>query len=175
VILFVGAVFAAIMSSADSALLSVASSVTQDIVRPAGGIEDQRRLTRLGKLISTLVMAGSVSLAILLPQNIWQLIEIKAELLAQTAPALLLGLHWKHLRTAPVIGGFLAGTGITLGFLIGHFLFPELVVRRPFGIHAGVLGLAVNIALVWALQRAGGESSECSVRRANGAGRDAPS
>jgi Na+/proline symporter len=38
VILFVEAVFAAVMPSADSALLLVASSVTQDIVWPAGRI-----------------------------------------------------------------------------------------------------------------------------------------
>lgn len=158
VVLFAGAVFAAIMSSADSALLSMSSSVTQDIARPLSGIEDQRRLTRLGKLISTVVMGLCVTLAIMLPQSIWQLIEIKAELLAQTAPALLLGLHWTRLRTLPVLAGFLAGTGVTLGLIVGNFFLPETVAHRPFGIHAGVIGLVVNVALVASLQRAGAKT-----------------
>ncbi|MCG6867500.1 MAG: hypothetical protein LJE91_01860 [Gammaproteobacteria bacterium] len=130
-------------------------------------------MTRLGKLISTLVMARSASLAILLPQNIWQL-KIKTELPAQTAPALLLGLHWKHQKSAPLVAGFLTGTGITLGFLIGHFLFPQAGRPPPLWQSRQCPWARGQHRPDLALQRAGGESSEASVRHANRAGRDAP-
>jgi Na+/proline symporter len=148
VVLFVGAVFAAIMSSADSALLSVASSVTQDIARPLVRIATEAQLTRLGKTVSALVMAGAVLLAIHLPQSIWQLIEVKTELLAQTAPALLLGLHLKGLRGRSVLIGFVVGTVVTIFFLVGSFVVPEFIPRRPLGVHAGLVGLFANLILI---------------------------
>jgi SSS family solute:Na+ symporter len=148
VVLFVGAVFAAIMSSADSALLSVASSVTQDIARPLARISNESQLTRLGKIVSALVMIGAVVLAIRLPQSIWQLIEVKTELLAQTAPALLLGLHWKALRGRSVLIGFVVGIAVTIFFLVGSFLAPELIPGRPLGVHAGLVGLLANLMVI---------------------------
>jgi SSS family solute:Na+ symporter len=89
-------------------------------------------------------MAGCTFLAIVLPQNIWQLIQIKTELLAQTAPALILGIHWKGLRGGPVLAGFLVGTGFTLFFLIGNFVSPNQIPHRLWNIHAGLWGLALN-------------------------------
>lgn len=153
VILFVGAVFAAIMSSADSALLSMASSVTQDMARPLTGLENQRRLTRIGKWVSAAVMALSMVLALRLPQNIWQLIEIKTELLAQTAPALLLGLYWRALRGGAVLAGFAVGTGVTLFYLVGHVVLPDGIPKRPLGIHAGLWGLAANVTTLYLMTR----------------------
>lgn len=60
------------------------------------------------------------------------------------------------LSALPVLAGFLAGTGITLGFLVGNFLLPDMISHRPFGIHAGVLGLAINVTLELTLQRVRG-------------------
>lgn len=152
-ILFVAAVFAAIMSTADSALLAIASSATQDLFRPLMRTQDQGRLTLLGKITSTAVMALCALLAANLPASIWQLIEIKTELLAQTAPPLVCGLFCRRLRVGPVLIGFLAGTAFTLFFLLGNFFAPDLIAHRPFGVHAGLIGVALNFALIAGLSR----------------------
>jgi len=153
VVMFVAAVFAAIMSTADSALLAIASSATQDLVRPAAKIHDQKRLTLLGKVISTGVMLACAILAINLPASIWQLIQIKTELLAQTAPPLLCGLYCRNLRGGAVLAGFIAGTAFTLFFLIGAYLAPDAIPHRPGGVHAGLWGVLLNFAVIEVARR----------------------
>ncbi len=147
VVLFVGAVLAAIMSTADSALLSLASSVTKDLFQPTNKRLSQVQLTLIGKTCSWGIMAIATCLAILLPQNIWTLIQIKLELLIQCAPALLLGLHLKHLKASAVLSGLIVGIVITVGHLIGTQVF-ELFPSKPFGLHAGLWALFANLATV---------------------------
>ena len=91
------------------------------------------------------MMALMVYLAINLPSTIWWLIQIKLEILAQIAPAVMLGIHVKALRTQDVMAGLLVGVGITLLFL----LTP--LPSKPFGFHAGVLALGINFTVVWGL------------------------
>jgi len=156
--IFIAAVVAAIMSTADSVLLAIASSATQDLLRPIIKTDNQRRLTLYGKVISLTVMIICIALAANLPQSIWKLIQIKVELLAQTAPALVLGLHFKQLRGREVFAGFVVGTAFTLFCQIGAALdwqgslpkdFPNLAL--PFGIHAGIWGLLLNVGVIFGL------------------------
>jgi Na+/proline symporter len=65
----------------------------------------------------------------------------------QIAPALLLGLHVSWLRTLPVLAGFIAGTSVTLFLIIGSFL-NSAIPEKPFGIHAGLAGLGVNLLVL---------------------------
>jgi SSS family transporter len=150
IILFLAAVFAAIMSTVDSALLSISSMITQDIYRPLRPRASEEHLTAVGKGVSWCIMAVAVALAIVLPQTIWRLIEIKLELLMQVAPALLLGLHVRSLRAGPVLWGFVGGTVVTLFLTVGSFI-TEAIPAKPWGIHAGLAGLFVNLAVLWAV------------------------
>jgi SSS family solute:Na+ symporter len=59
-ILFVGAVIAAITSTIDSALLSISSILTQDFIRPRMRRFSEARLTFIGKLLSWGIMAVAV-------------------------------------------------------------------------------------------------------------------
>lgn len=152
IVLFVGAVLAAIMSTADSALLSIASSVTRDLVQPFKANLSDARLTLFGKGCSWIVMGLAVLLAIILPHGIWALIQIKLELLIQCAPALLLGIHSTRLNAKAVLAGFLAGTVLTLVFLIGAF-FTDAIASRPYGVHAGILGLILNLVVIAVVHR----------------------
>lgn len=147
VILFLAAVFAAIMSTVDSALLSISSMITQDLYRPLNPAMSEERLTRLGKWISWGLMALMVPLAINLPQTIWWFIQIKVELLVQALPALLLGLYWSRVQTGPALWGFLVGTGVTLLFAVGSN-FVDAIPAKPFGMHGGLWALILNIVIV---------------------------
>jgi len=143
VILFLAAVFAAIMSTVDSALLSISSMITQDLYRPAFPEVPEERLTGIGKWLSWLLMGFMAPLAIYLPQTIWWFIQIKVELLVQALPALLLGLFWRRAAAGPALWGFLTGTALTLVFAVGSH-FAEAIPARPWGLHGGLWALALN-------------------------------
>jgi len=151
-ILFISAAVAAVMSTVDSALLAVSSLATQDFYRRIRPNSSQRKLTYIGKIISWLVMALAVVLAIKLPQTIWKLFEIKLELLCQIAPAIFLGVHMKNLPGKAVFYGLIIGTGIALFIMVGHWVYPA-VPSKPLGIHGGVWGLMANGLVVWYNQK----------------------
>lgn len=146
-VLFVAAVVAAIMSTVDSALLAISSIVTQDVYRPARPDATQGRLTAVGKASSWAIMAVAAALAIVLPQTIWRLTEIKLELLCQVAPAVLLGIHNPRLSARAVYTGMLAGTALTLALMSAHWLGAD-ISTKPLGIHAGIWGCTLNFAIV---------------------------
>ena len=141
--LFVAAAIAAIMSTVDSAMLAIASLFTQDIYHQHNPETSQKRLTLVGKLFSWILMAVMVYLAISLPSTIWWLIQIKLEILCQVAPAMMLGVHFKEVKSSSILCGLLVGLGFTLLFLLSPL--PD----RPFGFHAGVVGLALNALIVY--------------------------
>ncbi len=140
--LFVAAAVAAIMSTVDSAMLAIASLFTQDIYHQHNPEASQKKLTLVGKLFSWILMAVMVYLAISLPSTIWWLIQIKLEILCQIAPAMMLGVHFKTVRSSSILYGLLFGLGFTLLFLLSP------LTDRPFGFHAGVIGLILNALVV---------------------------
>ena len=100
-VLLIYAVLAAMMSTADSALLSISSMVSKDIygaiVRPDA---TEGQLTRVGKLCSWILLALLVGLAIALREQatLIQIIDRKFDLLVQMVPAFMLGMRCKGLR-----------------------------------------------------------------------------
>ena len=82
-IVFLGAL-AAIMSTADSVLLSLGSIAMKDL---AGRRQDDPETTRLGKRISVAVMVAMALLALVARDvTLWGIIELKMELLIQCVP-----------------------------------------------------------------------------------------
>ncbi|MEM1060177.1 MAG: sodium:solute symporter family protein [Verrucomicrobiota bacterium] len=145
---FLAAVLAAIMSTIDSALLSLSSMFTQDFYRHWRPHLSQAQLTLAGKFFGAGVMALMVGGAIALPSTIWALIQIKIELLVQAAPAMLLGLHVPRLRAGSILAGLIAGTALTLGLLLAANFTGESFFSRPFNLHAGLWGLMLNLVTV---------------------------
>ncbi len=134
VLVFLGAL-AAIMSTADSVLLSFGSMVAKDLLdRPRHGAAT----TRLGKRIAAGAMVAMAILALVARDvTLWGLIELKMELLIQCVPAFLLALHWRGLRAGPTLVGVLVGTAVVgTGLALGS--------TRLAGIHVGVIGLSMN-------------------------------
>jgi Na+/proline symporter len=139
VLVFVGAL-AAIMSTADSVLLSLGSVVAGDLM---GRERDAPATTRVGKNAAALVMAGAVVLALTPRLTLWRLIELKMELLIQCVPAFLVALHWRRLDARAALAGILVG-----GVLAGGA--AAWGIKRVGGVHVGVIGLAVNLAVAMA-------------------------
>lgn len=147
IILFISAAVAAIMSTVDSALLAISSIFTQDIYRPVRPHSSQRHLTTMGKIFSWSIMGFMAYLATILPQTIWKLIEIKLQILCQVSPAIFLGVHIKSLRHTAVLYGIIAGICVTVFIMYADTLGLR-IPPKPWGFHAGVLGLAVNFMTI---------------------------
>jgi Na+/proline symporter len=140
-VVFMGAL-AAIMSTADSVLLSLGSIAAEDL---AGRPHDAVETTRLGKRIAAGVMVAMAAVALVAREiTLWGLIELKMELLIQCVPAFLLALHWRGLRAIPATAGLVVGCLVALAGL-------ALDVKRVEGVHIGVIGLAANLAIAFAL------------------------
>lgn len=147
IVLFLSAAIAAIMSTVDSALLAISSLVTNDIYGRYKPEASQSVLTKMGKIASWAIMAVAVYMAIVLPQTIWRIMEIKLELLCQIAPSIFLGLHYKNLKGNAVFAGAAAGTIIAVGIMMINYFVPAFPVK-PWGIHAGIWGLMVNVSIL---------------------------
>jgi len=143
IVLFIAAAVAAIMSTVDSAMLAIASLFTQDIYHQHYPKASQKKLTYIGKVFSWALMALMVYLAITLPSTIWWLIQIKLELLCQIAPAIMLGVHFKTIRSSSILYGLLVGLAFTLIFLLSP------LPNKPLGFHAGVIALSLNLLIIY--------------------------
>ena len=152
IVMFLAAAIAAIMSTVDSALLAISSTVTQDLFRKIKPDSSQKELLLFGKSISWVIMLVAVIMAINLPQTIWQLFQIKLELLCQIAPAIFLGVHIKSISSKSILIGIYIGTLIALSIMIGNWIgFP--IPIKPFGIHAGLWGLIFNCLAIFTIDR----------------------
>jgi len=142
------AVVAAIMSTADSCLLSLASIFTKDVAARIKGLDTHQseRFTGQAPIFSIGIMIVLVLLALNPLTTLWGLLVIKFEILIQLSPAFVLGTL--HERTDPrafsardILTGLIAGlcVAITL-YSTGH--------KMVGGLHAGTIGVTVNYLLV---------------------------
>lgn len=134
VLVFLGAL-AAIMSTADSCLLSLGSVVAGDLLQRSGR---DPATTRLGKWSAAGILLLMIPLALAGQLTLWRLIELKMELLIQGVPAFLIAMHWARLRAWPTFFGLCAGTACAVILALAD-------VRTIGGVHAGVVGLGVNV------------------------------
>ena len=137
VLVFVGAL-AAIMSTADSVLLSLGSVVAVDLL---GRPRSDPATTQLGKRVGMAAMAVAIAIAWSPQLDLWRLIELKMELLIQCVPAFMLAIHWKRLDARSTLAGLVVGAVLAGGAaLLGE--------SRIGGVHVGVIGLAVNVGVL---------------------------
>lgn len=140
-IIFFGAIVAAIISTADSVLLSFSSLISSDVygkfINPKA---KERKKVLVGKIVGIIAVGILLIIAWNPPGTLYQIFVLKFELLVQVFPAFVLGLYWKRLAAAPVFWGMLIGAIIAgIMTLTGNSTF--------MGIHGGVIGLAVNFLI----------------------------
>ncbi len=137
-VVFLGAL-AAIMSTADSVLLSLGSIVAEDLL---GKSHRDAATTLLGKRIAAVLMIGVAWLAMVARDvTLWGLIELKMELLIQCVPAFLIAIHWRGFRARFALAGIVAGSTAAL------FGVYDEEWKRIAGLHIGVIGLGINGAV----------------------------
>ncbi len=139
VALFMAAGMAAIMSTIDSALLSANAAITQDVLHARRPDLTERQLTIIGRVLTWVLLLSSAYFAANLPQNIWSLMMVKIEIMAQAMPALMLGLYLPRLRATPVLAGLIIGLAVTLVLKFGDTGLPL------YNLHAGLWGVGANL------------------------------
>ena len=148
VVITLAAILAAMMSTADSALLSISSMLTKDIcAEHLMQAASQETLTRLGKAFSWLIIATMILLALALREksSLVTLIDRKVDLLIQLVPTFMLGLRWQRLAAQPVLFGLIAGVVIAL--VLAFVELPFVVKGKLYGFHPGLIALIPNLLI----------------------------
>jgi len=148
VVVTLAAVLAAMMSTADSALLSISSMLTKDVC--AGHLmrgASEATLTRLGKIASWTLIGVLIVLAVVLREqtSLVRIMDRKLDLLIQLTPAFILGLRWSRLRAGPVALGLVVG--VSLALLLAFLDLPFTAGGKVMGIHPGLVALLPNLAV----------------------------
>ncbi|GAW92336.1 sodium:solute symporter family protein [Calderihabitans maritimus] len=140
-ILLFGGVVAAIVSTADSVLLSFSSIVSKDIYgRFINPDAPEKQKLMVGKVAGIIVLFILLLIAWNPPGTLYQIFVLKFEVLIQVAPAFILGLYWKRLTKGPVVVGMIAGALVAgMMTLSGNKTF--------LGFYSGVWGLLLNLAI----------------------------
>ncbi|MCD6363556.1 MAG: sodium:solute symporter family protein [Synergistetes bacterium] len=122
VVIVLSAVGVAIMSTADSVVLTLASIYAVDVHKKFTNPNlAQEELARVGKIANAIILAILTYIAITPRLTLWRLTEIKFEYLIQVAPAILLGVRAKRLNNAGLFLGMLVGGIMAAGMMLsGH-------------------------------------------------------
>jgi solute:Na+ symporter, SSS family len=161
-ILLFGGVVAAIVSTADSALLAFSSVISRDLyARHIAPDAPEQRQVLVGKVVGVVATMLLLLLAWNPPTTLYNIFVLKFELLVQIAPAFILGLYWKRLQAGPVFWGMLSGALIAGGWTV-------LDVAPLYGVPGGLVGLGVNVAVCVAGSFALRPSSGAAGPRAGG-------
>ncbi len=114
----IAAVFAAIMSTADSQLLVAASGITRDIYQKLfrrGFAISERRMVFLSRVAVFLLVLGAIGLGAVAKDLIfWLVLFAWGGLGASFGPALILSLFWKRTTKWGVLAGLISGTMVTI-------------------------------------------------------------
>lgn len=140
-ILLFGGIIAAIVSTADSALLTFSSMISNDIygnfINPNAS---EKKKLLVGKLTGVVVIFLLLIIAWHPPGTLYEIFVLKFEVLIQVAPAFIIGLYWKRLSSKPVLIGMIVGATIA-GIMTwtGH--------KTYLGFYSGIWGFLANLAI----------------------------
>jgi SSS family solute:Na+ symporter/sodium/pantothenate symporter len=150
VIIVFSAILAAIMSTADSALLTIGSMVTKDVYKPYIHKDATPvQMLRVGKTFAWAVMGLLILMAWVSERtesSLWLLIKLKLEFMVQIAPVFILGVYWRGFSGAAALAGMAIGTLLTL-VIWGGVMIGVWESRSPWGLSAGVWGLGLNFTV----------------------------
>lgn len=142
-IFFFGALISAMISTADSALLSITSIISKDIYsRHINPTASDKKKIYVGKMLSAILVAGLLYIAWNPPATLIEILIIKVELLAQVFPAFVLSIYLKKLSSKAVLAGLITGSLLTI-LLVACFK-----VKTFLGLYSGIWGLALNTIIV---------------------------
>jgi SSS family solute:Na+ symporter len=155
--LLVGGIFAAILSTADSQLLVVASTAARDVWQQVirGGVErDEASALMVSRAV--VVVAGLASLVLaFIAQDLvfWLVLFAWGGLGAAFGPVVILGLFWRPASRNGALAGMIAGATVTIAWRL-WFKAPTGIYELIPGFAAGMLATVV-VSLLSPSKRSG--------------------
>jgi SSS family solute:Na+ symporter len=146
VALFCAGAISASMVTGAACVLSAAATLANDLIQPVANLPD-RRLKNLVQYMVLVVSAAAFVVALLQPALIVYVIYMAYAVTAQLFPATLAALYFPRATAQGVAAGVLAGF-VTAAVFVFRWVEP------PHNIHAGFLGLCVNIPVAVAISLA---------------------
>lgn len=161
--LLVAAPFAAVMSSVDSFLLLVSSSVVRDIYQEnINPNASEKQVKRLSYIVTTLLGVAGV-LAVLHPPKFLQslIVFASAGLGACFLIPMVVALYWRRMTAAAAIAGMMAGGAtILILYLIGRIKYGEFSEYLLLGFHPFIWSVVVTALVVFVVSILGKEPDE---------------
>jgi SSS family solute:Na+ symporter len=137
--LFIAGALAASMSSGDAIIHTAASVFVRDGMVTCLGAKPAPRQERTWiRRVILVVALSAYALAVSYKGSLVGLLLYAYGPIAQFAPVLVATLYWRGATRRGVLAGLLAGSATSLAFVT--------LWTAPFGLHAGLLGLVVNVA-----------------------------
>jgi Na+/pantothenate symporter len=150
--LLIAAPFAAAMSTVDSFMLMISSSVVRDVYQRNINPDASERTIKRMSYACTLIIGVVVTIGAFRPPQFLQYIIVFTGgglAVAFLAPVAL-ALYWPRFNTtgalASMLGGFVSYLGL---YIAGFILYGSNVPVRPFGFDPLIWGFAVSLISAW--------------------------
>ncbi len=149
--LLVAAPFAAVMSTVDSFLLMISSSVVRDLYQRNINPSASRKTLERMSYICTIVVGSGVVFAALNPPKYLQdlIVYVGSGLAACFLAPMSLGLYWKRMTTAGAISSMLVGFLCHLSLYIAGEGFDK--PWRPFALDPVVIGIGSSFVAAFVI------------------------
>ena len=153
--ILIAAPFAAVMSTVDSFLLMISSSLVRDVYQRTINPNISDRAIKIASYATTAVIGVLVTVLAFNPPEFLQYIIVftGGGFAATFLAPVFLGIYWKRITKAgawcAMVGGFASIVGLfSLGYVL-HFAGLDVPAARidPLGFHPIVVGLLVSFAL----------------------------
>ena len=146
--ILIAAPFAAVMSTMDSFLLMISSSMVRDVyqrwINPTANEKKIKRITYL----STIVVGVAAALAALNPPQFLQdiIVFTGAGLATSFLAPVLFALYWPRFNKQAAIASMLAGFGThILLYIVGTIIAGKMSDYKLFGFHPFLVGVTVSL------------------------------
>ena len=138
--LFCAGALSASMVTGGACALAAAATIGNDLLQPRLNWPDRKLKKAIQLLVFTVVGAAYV-IALMQPALIVYIILMAYAFTAQMFPAAMTAFYTNVKSGTPVLCGLIAG-------FVTAMIFVLHIVQPPFNIHPGILGLAVNVAVL---------------------------
>jgi len=157
-LLWVLAVLSATLSTAATTIIAISVTVLREVFRAFKPKATEREVLLVSRIVLSLIALLAIPIVIEPRATIWRWTEIKFEGLIQVLPAILLSLYVPWVNAKGVLSGMIIGAIVALTLSLSGYTTVQ-------GIHAGVIGLIVNIVACLIVSRVTLKEHEVSYAR----------
>ena len=164
----IAAPFAAAMSTVDSFILMITSSVVRDVYqRSVNPKATAQRLRRMSYMVTITIGVIATAGALYPPQFLQYVIVFTSGGLAVAfLGPIALGLYWPHFNKAGAIASMAGGFAAYLGlYVTGFVIFGSTAPVRPLGLDPLIWGVAASLLCAWVGTRIGPKNPDVLVQR----------